>query len=452
MPDGSAVVGFPETATKNGLFSFQDEHPRGYSTNASIDGRDVQKSSADGVDTYTVTMSESPVTVTISFTPLDTVTFDPGIFRTNDEHVYGRFDVIGAAGVQTESVGQDGASFDYTIKTHSDFTWQIDNLSINSIYLNLPEERTEDASASTTLYADETGSCVATLSIINVETDRRTGNTVYTYRLHIDGAKENLRIDAANLNNTAHAEVIPTASEGITFVASGSNNGLNLPTSLSDGATYTFGLKDGYKDLRAVIHLLSQSGVEVDNGAIELDLSRSGSQVISYRWGNHRADIATLANNGDGTYTIKFNTDTNCDASKQVWWWTEPCGEASGITLQFLNITSTLETYGMKYNVAGGSGIIEDAAVYDVVDNATAVVTSEIPEAPEGQFFIGWKIQGDDTDALYFTGDTIDFTNNKIQKLVEGTGDGHRDGYLTLVAQYSDSLSYGNPTTVNVNV
>ena len=72
-----------------------------------------------------------------------------------------------------------------------------------------------------------------------------------------------------------------------------------------------------------------------------------------------------------------------------------------------------------------------------------------MPEAPEGQIFLGWKIKGNESGPSYAVGDALDFTSEDIFRYV-GNGDGERDGYLTLVAMYTDEIAYGSSRPVNV--
>ncbi|WP_419499065.1 MBG domain-containing protein, partial [Adlercreutzia equolifaciens] len=144
--------------------------------------------------------------------------------------------------------------------------------------------------------------------------------------------------------------------------------------------------------------------------------------------------VATITNDGNGVYTIKYTNN-------HVY------GDA--LQLQFVEITCEKATYGVKYDLNGGTGQISDSNTYDVVDNTTAVVTNRMPEAPEDQIFLGWKIKGNESGPIYAVGDALDFTNNDIFEYV-GDGDSERDGYLTLVAQYADDIAYGSSRPVNV--
>ena len=451
--DGNEVIGFPETAAKGEAFSFQVALARGYEAVVSVGNQIIAPSAeASGVNTYSVTVNEES-TVNVEFVKTQTVTFDPGVFSDSSyRYLYdngvARFQFLNNSNrVQTQNIGDDGADFTFTFRTTGGSGWQCNSLQINGVYLNVPHTRTQGASATTTLYSDAYGECIATLRVTSVQ------NREATYELRITGAKEDLEITGANLRGGGWSEVIPTADEGINFESSpyGSNfeeGGLNEPfatdTGNAEGNTpaFRFSLQNGYKNLGVHVYGYDSDSEEVFNQVVNLpSAGRPENITVEYKQGNwwggsstKTTTVATITNNGNGVYTIKYTNNS-------VY------GDA--LQLQFVEITCEKATYGVKYDLGAGTGQISDSNTYDVVDNTTAVVTNRMPEAPEGQIFLGWKIKGNESGPSYAVGDALDFTNDDIFRYV-GNGDGERDGYLTLVATYTDEIAYGSSRPVNV--
>ena len=449
--DGNEVIGFPETATKGEAFSFQVALARGYEAVVSVDNRTIDPSvEASGVNTYSVTVNEES-TVNVEFVKTQTVTFDPGVFNDSG-YVYlaGRFNYTNGSGsVEPARVGENGADFSFSFRTNG--AWQLDSLQINGIYLNVPHTRNAGDKATTVLYQDGSNPCLAILSVTN-----RNGNTV-SYQLSITGAKENLMITEANLNGVGWHEVVPSATEGIDFWSSPSQNGslseggLNKPyatdSSNADGSTpkFQFSVANGYKNPAVHVYAYNNNGDVIIDETVELPANGERSTITTtymerywnwFGWDYRKVTVtlATITNN-NGTYTIQYaSSDTFGD---------------SGVVLQFVEITCEKATYGVKYELGAGTGQISDSNTYDVVDNATAVVTNRMPEAPEGQIFLDWKIKGNENGPSYAVGDALDFTSDDIFRYV-GNGDGERDGYLTLVAMYTDQIAYGSSRPVNV--
>lgn len=446
--DGNEVIGFPETATKGEAFSFQVALARGYEAVVSTGNQTIDPSAkASGVNTYSVTVNEES-TVSVEFVKTRTVSFDPGVFNDSSyRYLYDngepRFRFLdNSEKVQTHNIGDEGADFSFKFLTTGGFGWQCNSLQINGIYLNVPHTRTEGASATTTLYSDAYGECVATLMVISV----RSGEA--TYELGITGAKEDLKITDANLRGGSWSEVIPTADEGINFESSPNGDrfgegGLNKPFATDAGSAtgntpaFRFSLKNGYKNLGVRVCGYNSDSGEVFNQVVDLpSADRLENITVEYQqgWRTETTIVATITNNGSGTYTIKYTNNS-------VY------GDA--LQLQFVEITCEKATYGVKYELGAGTGQISDSNTYDVVDNTTAVVTNRMPEAPEGQIFLGWKIKGNKSGPSYAVGDALDFTNDDIFRYVEN-GDGERDGYLTFVAMYTDEIAYGSSRPVNV--
>ena len=453
--DGNEVIGFPETATKGEAFSFQVALARGYEAVVSAGNQTIDPSAeASGVNTYSVTVNEES-TVSVEFVKTRTVSFDPGVFNDSSyRYLYdngkARFQFLNNSNrVQTQNIGDDGADFTFRFRTTGGSGWQCNSLQINGIYLNVPHTRTQGASATTTLYSDAYGKCVATLRVTTVQ------NREATYELSITGAKEDLEITGANLRGGGWSEVIPTADEGINFESSPYGNnfeegGLNEPFATDTGnatgntPAFRFSLQNGYKNLGVHVYGYNSDSEEVFNQVVDLPSAGRSENISVPYWqdGNwpwqsgswKKTDVATIINNGDGTYIIKYTNNS-------VY------GDA--LQLQFVEITCEKATYGVKYELGAGTGQISDSNTYDVVDNTTAVVTNRMPEAPEGQIFLGWKIKGNESGPSYAVGDALDFTNDDIFRYV-GNGDGERDGYLTLVAMYTDEIAYGSSRPVNV--
>ena len=425
--NGNYVSGFPETAVKGDSFTFKANTVRGYTTEVTTSSNITVKKGDS--NTYTVEVpadiSETEITLDVEFKRTAEVTFDPGVFN-NKKYVYlnGRFTSNDLA-IQSKEVGEDGADFTFTFTTAGGVNWQIDSMQVNGVYLALPEPRDVGSSASTVISQDAGGACVATLSI----TGKTTGSVIYyTYELSITGAKSNITITEANLNNVTWAEVIPAATEGIIFKAD-NGNGLNLPTqTMNKTPTYTFSLKDGYKNLTVLLNAYKADGSEVtiSSNAPELPAEGQSTQVTC-----GKTVLATLNNVGNGAYQIVFSQNISSVA-----------------TLQLLKLSCTKKNYKLIYNTGDGSGNIEDSQSYDSLENNMAVVTSQKPTAPEGKFFVGWTLGN--SSAAYFAGSSIDFSDSEIQALL--TEDSDSDGALQLNAVYADELNNGDPVQVSVNI
>lgn len=453
---GNEVVGFPQTAVKGQQFSFQVALTRGYEAHVTIDGRTIEPSSeASGTNTYALTVNEES-TVNVEFVKAEAVKFDPGVFGDSSYmYLYDngspRFTFgAGSDRVQEQPVGDKGADFTFTFTTKGN--WQMDSLQINGIYLSVPHTRAAGEIANTVLYSDGSGRCIATLEVTRVQGDNAT------YRLAITGAKEDLEITNANLNGSGWHEVIPTAADGIYFESSPNRNGqfveggLNKPfatdASTSDSTPkFRFHIENGYKNPEVHVYAYNGSGGTIVDEVVQLPGNGDSAKVTvefhrdghweGWHWvpaGNVTATLATITNN-NGTYTIQYENSNEFDGS--------------GIELQFVEITCEKATYGVKYDLNGGTGDVSDSSTYDVVDNTAAVVTNRMPEASEGQIFLGWKIKGNESGPMYNVGDALDFTSDDIFEYVSGADD-RRDGYLTLVAQYTDKIAYGSSRPVLV--
>ena len=462
--EGNQVSGFPSTVEQGGSFNFRVDTARGYEVTVTWNGTELVPTN----NTYTVSDAIDAVVVDIAYKKIETVTFDPGVFvdtgykylYTDGEAALRRFDFVDEkrdSAVQEAQVGNSGASFTFEFKTRTKQnkdarTWQIDSFNINGIYLNIPTGREAGASATTTLYSNKAstsdaaassgaeGSCTATLTITKKE---QAANDEYalTYALTIAGAKEDLEIKEANLNQVTFAEVIPLATEGISFSGKMHPNdgddkakGLNVPYYTADYRTpqFKFSLQEGYKNLVARESLFHVDGYLVtDSVQVQLPDGK-GTNEIKY------GDIvlAKISNDGNGLYTVDYTSAGSYSDSK--------------ITLQYLELTCEKTTYGIQYDSKAGSGVVADDTVYNMVDNTLAVVTNAAPQAPSGSFFYGWKIEGDTSGKRYFAGDTIDFSDEKIRDLL--VQDGMNDGSLKLVAQYVNELPNTGSVPVSVEV
>lgn len=259
--EGNAVDA-AERATKGSDFSFNVSTARGYTAEVTVNGRPVESNT--GVYTTSIAGNASSVEVSVEFVKAATVTFDPGAFNDHSlANLYDsgspRFDFIGdSSQIQTQPVDDDGATFTFRFKTKTNAnTWWIDSFEINGIYLNIPTERTRGASAQTILYPEENGmaACVATLTITDIE-EVRSGSWPfysykysYTYELTITGAREDITIDFANLNNPTWLEVVPTATDGVSFASYDGNNTLSKPYALNEAPWFTFAAESGYKKI-----------------------------------------------------------------------------------------------------------------------------------------------------------------------------------------------------------
>ncbi|MBX9033064.1 hypothetical protein, partial [Gordonibacter massiliensis (ex Traore et al. 2017)] len=432
--EGNEVVGFPSTATRGGDFSFRVDTARGYKSVVTLGGVALEPSGS----TYTVTNAAAGMVVDVDFKALETVTFDPGVFcDTGYKYLYNspsnpRFNGANLNS-QTRSIGSEGAEFNFSFETSSrgGVTWQIDSFNINGVYLSIPHRDRMETSEKTTLYSDGTGACVATLSVTSY-------GTVNYYNLKITGAKEDLRIEAANLNNVTWTEVVPFATEGIDFYTKSpheGSTGLNEPYATSGGGrpSFEFGLKEGYENLNVEMLAFKSDSSAVSISDFELPTYSGGRTTVSTGgWWWESAELATIENLGEGRYLISYN-----DSS---WF------GSSGVTLQFLKLSCERKTYGVTYSAGEGSGSIVDSASYDVVDNNIAVVTNASPTAPEGKFFYGWKLDGDASGKVYYAGDKVDFSDQAVQGLLKG------DGTIGFTAQYASDLAAGESVPVEVEV
>ena len=452
--EGNAVSA-AERATKGSNFSFTVSTARGYTAEVIVNGESVE--SNGGVYTVAVSGNAASVEISVTFAKENSVTFNPGAFNDPTlENLYDnttpRFDFIGdSATIKTRPVGEDGASFTFQFKTRTNAnTWWIDSFEINGIYLNIPTERTKGASASTVLYPEENGmdACVAKLTITNVSRENVGSNWnpnyrySYTYELTITGARENITIDFANLNNPGWAEVVPTATEGVSFVSSGTEHTLSKPYALNASPWFKFATESGYKNLKAQLIVANGDGERLDTIEIALPTQVGRSQQIQYSWetgpswhpSTETVTLATVELNNDGSYTFSFRNGTG----------------SSGITVQFLQISAELETYGVSYDAGEGSNAPIDSNVYNVVSNGTVVVANGVPTPPEGKQFSGWTIEGDQSGKVYYAGDAVDLTDPAINSLISESAASGKDGVLGFNARYVDSLQSGDPIQVPV--
>ena len=448
------VVDAAERATKGSDFSFNVSTARGYTAKVTVDGESIESNS--GVYTANIAESATFVEISVEFVKEDAVTFNPGAFNdTGLANLYDngspRFDFIGnSSQIQTQSIGENGASFTFRFKTKTNAnTWWIDSFEINGIYLNIPTERTEGASAQTTLYPEENGmaACVATLRITDIERINAGSSWnpnyrySYTFELVIAGARENITIDFANLNNPTWLEVVPTATSGVSFVTYDGANSLSKPYGLNESPWFTFSAENGYKNLRAQWTVANQNGESLETIEIPLPTQVGRDQSVQYSWTEggwwptpRTVILATIRLNNDGSYTVSFRSNTG----------------DSGITVQFLQLSAELETYGVFYDGGEGSNAPADATTYDVVGNSTVVVTSGSPEPPVGKKFSGWTIQGDTSGKVYYAGDAIDLTDSAISRHIIKDAESGKDGILQFNARYVDTLQSGEPIQVHV--
>lgn len=447
---GNAVTGLPATYTRNSSFDFQVSAARGYTATVRVNGKTTTVGSGETA-TITAATSTTDLDVSVIYTKKTSVTFDPNVFQDRTyRYLYdngtARFTATNNND-QTAALNQDtGASFTYTFTTvATSTTWQVDSLKINGVYLAIPA-RTRGASETTVIVPSQNGepAMTATLTVTGISSGYNA--TAYTYQLTINGAYEDVVIDDANLNNVSWAEVIPSATEGVTFKNNNDSSvGLNQPSQTAQGGTpsYTFGLENGYENLKFWLYAYNSSGSEItlssgiSNNVITQPTVAGQSTTVTYRYrsgyyGTQTYNDATITKNTDGTYTIRFSS---YDSS-------------TGITLQLLKVSAEKKSYSVVYDVNGGTGTITDDNVYDVTDNNIVVITDEEPTPPEGKYFYGWKIQGGD-DTLYFTGDSIDIASDEIQAILNAQADTKT---LTLAANYVTSLDNGKAIQVPVKV
>ncbi|WP_273477067.1 FimV family protein, partial [Faecalicoccus acidiformans] len=447
--EGNEVINFPSYAENGGSFSFQVNTARGYTANVTVDGEPV---SVNGT-TYTVNNVYENLVVKIEYNKERTVTFDLGVFNDSSyRYLYDngdpRFNFISPSngGILTEEIGTNGADFTFSFQTDNR-SWVLDSLKINDTYLALPEGGSQGSNASTTLYGSDDEACTVTVTITDVS---RSGQR--TYEISVSGAKEDLTITEANLFGSASwQEVIPTASEGINFSKQNGEAGdtvLNRPHEIAGNTTQTFyfSLKEGYKNLSGTITGYSSSSSGLDDELklqeqIILPTSYNVPKNITYRYykgwfeGWHTVTVATITKTGENSYSITFNSYNSMDEQ---------------LSLLYLNLTCKKESYNIEYDVNGGTGSITDSQIYDVVNNSTAVITNQTPTPPEGKFFTGWTIKGDESGKKYLTGETLDFTDEAINKYIVASE--QTDGKIVLVANYADELTSGTATDVSVNI
>ena len=297
---GGNAVDAAERATKGSDFSFNVSTARGYTAEVTVNGESVK--SDTGAYTTRIAENADTVQISVTFVADESVSFDPGVFnQRNYKYLFegGSEDTYGAEGgtngtprftsntldIQEESVGADGAGFTFEFTTNGD--WQCDSFQINGTYIQIPQTRTEGASAQTVLYSDGTGECVATFALTSIRGENAT------YRLTITGAKEDLTITAANLNGGGWSEVIPTATEGVWFKSSASqggrleDGGLNEPYATAGGGTpkFQFGLDEGYKNL--AVDIIGYTGDDEVAYQQSVDLPRAGQSEsirVEYRY------------------------------------------------------------------------------------------------------------------------------------------------------------------------
>ena len=438
---GNQVVGFPSTVEKGAGFNFKVEHARGYEVAVTRGGKPLS-GSADG--TYAIDSVTEETTIVVEFKQIETVTFDTewwnSTVNTQGRYVMNEPTANNGSTVLSQPVGDDGANFtfDFRTKVNENITWQLDSFNINDKYLAIPTREVVGASESTVLYSDESGECVATVTLVEITRPNQNKTAVSCrYRIDITGAKENLEIKQANLNNVTWKEVIPTASEGLEFFIA-YENGSETPVPVVPNKPYQTNIEQvflfkpaiGYKNLQVTMQMMNVNGVTLFREQIALP-EEGKYVVVKYKNQNR----AAIEKRGGVYYVTYFQT----------------AGNSQGVTLQFMNITCERVTYGVSYDSKEGSGSIVDSRSYDTVSNTSAVVVGQIPDAPDGKFFKGWKIRGDASDKLYYVGDRIDFTDSSIQGLLQKAND-LNDGNLVLEAQYASELTQGEAVIVPVNV
>lgn len=448
---GNEVTGVPTVCKRGSSFDFQVSAARGYTATVKV-GDTVTTVESGQTETITANADTTDLDITVTYAKKTAVTFDPNVFQdTTYRYLYdsgtARFTATNNRDQTATLNPATGASFTYTFTTAStSTTWQVDSMKINGVYLEVPV-RTPGTSATTTIVSSQNGepAMTATLTVTGESYNWRTQQTSYTYQLTINGAYEDVVIDAANLNNVTWAEVIPSATEGVTFQNNNDTSGLNEPVQTEENhkPSFTFGLEDGYEDLKMKLYAYDSSGTQItlssglSGDTITLPTRVGTSTNVTYRyrsgWGSQTYTYtdAVITKNADGTYTIEFSS-TNSN---------------TGITLQLLKVSATKKEYKVLYDVNGGTGSIIDDAVYDIIDNHTVVVTSRQPTPPEGKYFHGWTIEGDDSGKLYFAGTSIDLKDDEIQSILNSQADTKT---LKLVANYVTQLD--NDSVIDVPV
>lgn len=460
----------PSTVTKNGSFNIQVSTRRGYTATVKNGNNTILNVGNGSTGDAQISDVTNDVSLTVEYTKASTVTFDPNVFQNQSyKYLYdngtARFTTDNNRDL-TADVNEDGATFTYTFTTKSTgITWQVDSMKINGVYLEIPA-RSQGSSATTTIVPSQNGesALTATLKVTSVSTNNQTGYIAYTYELTINGAFEDVTIDDCNLNNVTWAEVIPSATEGVTFenqTTGASGSGLNQPVQTESGTQpeFVFGLEDGFENLTMELYAYNSSGDQqsyssgVTNNKINLPTTVNGSTSFYYSsgsgyWGS-QVQLGTVTLNSDGTYTVLFN-------SRQT----------NNITLQLLKVSATPKNLTVIYDLKGGtldtvpSGFTKSTDGQTVTDNnnyskdnsslAIAGWTPTAPESEDGteQVFKGWKIKDDTSGTIYNVGTTIDLTNETFRNnYIDKT-----NNTLTFVAVYAKKTSKGDNINVPVNI
>ena len=412
---GNEIVSSPVAVEKGKAFSVKVSHARGYEVYVTASGLTVTQDEFD-YNTFTVNVPENrleAVEVNVEFTQLKSVSFEKGVWGTQLNTHSNRY-TLGNCDIGEKQLPDDGSGVEFTFRftTKTTKNWWLDSFKINDVYLKIPDKE-KGSSAVTTLYFDKTGSCQAVIKVTDV---KGKGNPERSYEIKFTGVKENLEITAANLNNVSWPEVIPTADRGIDFKAFTTDGGqpkdetwLNRPFQTAEGykPIFEFSLKPGYTNLE----------VYINGKSVALPQS-TGKNYVDGK-------VATIEKLENG-YRVQFL--------------------GNNPTFQTLQLTCEKKNYSLKYDPAQGAGEITDSHKYNV-DNPLAVVTGKLPKAPEGKFFIGWKMDGDSSGKVYYAGDVIDFVNGGFEKLIDD-----KDLSLTLTAQYADNFGDGEAISTPVNV
>lgn len=237
------------------------------------------------------------------------ISFDAGVFN-DSRYIYlntdgkPRFETVGE--IESEAT-ENGADFRWTFRTvkNKQKGWWLNSMQINGTDVNVPEMNKVSEAVT---YLDN-----ATVRISLDSCEEKDGSVIRTYTVEISGAKEDIKITAANLNDPGTPEVIPAAGKGVGFeTEAGRKKGgietLNLPSTIQSSPCYKVWTQAGYKNLQIRMTGTDSEGDIVYSYGKTLSLKKGESSDICVTAGENEVKVAELTRDTDGKYHIRYCT------------------------------------------------------------------------------------------------------------------------------------------------
>ena len=390
--DGNEVVpgaGAVE-AVEGDPFNFQVKVMVGYTATVSYVGRDgkmTQQKVTVGRNqelvekVFTTGAVTKDEVVTVSYEKTEKLTFEFGNTSSENWHTgaisyYAPSDsnlTVGGNGLfKSKSTFQSGDTVSFEIQTSKTNGtvdkwgyWQLNGLAINGQGLNIPVNRVASDKGNSAVTMLNNGSRV-TITVVDTKIDKYAYKNhdciLFTYRVSIENAREDLTIGSGNFHNVFWPEILVRKADGVKDVKiAGTPVIIGVPQTQKKARNITFSVLPGYENPVALID----------------------------------DEEAALVSTGGNSYRFTVPFKGSPDAQHAI--------DNQNFGERKVEITATLAKYAVGYY--DGDAPLDQCVTngrYDVVTNTQFVVTPISP-VKAGYKFTGWKLGG----KTYQPGDVV---------------------------------------------